>query len=78
MIYTDLMVLRIFFIAVPVAAVIGLVLLLNGLDAGAGIAAAALSTVAVVSGTFVGYFADRLPALPRTRHAHPLAPHRID
>jgi hypothetical protein len=72
------MALRLFFIVVPVAAVVGLVLLLNGLDASAGIAAAVLGTVAVVSGAFVGYFADRLPALPRTRHAHPLAPHRID
>lgn len=64
--------------AIPAAAVTGLVLLLNGLDAGAGIAAAALGVVAVASGATLGYFADRLPELPRARRSHPLIPHHVD
>lgn len=52
-------------IAIPAAAVVGLVLLLNGLDAGAGIAAAAFGAVAITSGAALGYFADRLPELPK-------------
>ncbi|HEY8808513.1 MAG TPA: hypothetical protein VIM28_00705 [Solirubrobacterales bacterium] len=72
------MAIRIAFLALPTALVVGLVLLLNGLDAGAGIAAAALGLVAVASGAALGYFADRLPAFPRARGAHPLVPRRID
>jgi hypothetical protein len=53
-------------IAIPAAAAVGLVLLLNSLDAGAGIAAIiALGAVAVMSGAALGYFADRLPELPK-------------
>jgi hypothetical protein len=52
-------------IAIPAATVVGLVLLLNGLDAGAGITAAALGAVAVASGAALGYFADRLPEFPK-------------
>lgn len=53
---------RIALFAVPAAAVAGLVLLLNGLDAGAGIAVAAFGLVAVVGGATLGYFADRFSA----------------
>jgi hypothetical protein len=65
-------------IVIPTAAVAGLVLLLNGLDANAGIAAAALGVVAVVSGAALGYFSDRLPEPPRARRSHPLIPHHVD
>jgi hypothetical protein len=41
------------------------VLLLNGLDASAGIAVAAFGLVAVATGTALGYFADRLPERPQ-------------
>ena len=57
------MVIRIALFAVPTAAVVGLVLL-NGIDASAGIAVAAFGLVAVMSGAALGYFADRLPELP--------------
>lgn len=70
MIYTDPVALRISLAALPAAAVVALVLLLNGLDAGAGIAVAALGLVAVASGAALGYFADRLPELPRARRRH--------
>jgi hypothetical protein len=67
------MVIRIALLATPIAAIVGLVLLLNGLNAGAGISVAALGLVAVASGAALGYFAGRLPELPRGRRAHPLA-----
>lgn len=67
------MAIRIALFAVPTAAVIGLVLLLNGLDAAAGVAVAALGLVAVLSGAALGYFAGRLPELSQVRRAHPLA-----
>lgn len=64
---------RIALFALPTAVVAGLVLLLNGLDAGAGIAVAALGVVAVLSGAAIGYFADRLPEFPLARRTHRLA-----
>lgn len=64
------MALRIALAALPAATVVALVLLLNGLDAGAGVAVAALGMVAVASGAALGYFADRLPELPRARRRH--------
>lgn len=67
MIYTGLMVLRIALAGLPLAAVVVLVLLLNSLDASAGIAVAALGLVAVASGAALGYFADRLPEFPKAR-----------
>ena len=73
MIYTDLMALRIGLFAIPTVAVVGLVLLLNRLDAGAGVAVAALGMVAVASGAALGYFADRLPEFPQARRPHRLA-----
>jgi len=77
-IYTGPMAIRLAIFAVPTAAVVGLVLLLNGLDASAGIAVAALGVVAVVGGAVLGYFADHLPELQRTRRAHPLVPRHVD
>lgn len=73
MIYTGSMATRIALFATPVAAVVGLVLLLNGLNAAAGIATAALGVIAVASGASLGFFADRLPALPQARRPHRLA-----
>jgi hypothetical protein len=49
------------------ALVIGLVELLNRLEAGPGIAAVAVCTTAVAGGSLLGYFADRLPQFPRKR-----------
>jgi len=72
-IYTLIMAIRIALFAVPALVVAGLVLLLNGLDASAGIAVAAFGLVAVATGADLGYFADRLPGLPRTRRPQRLA-----
>ena len=55
---------RIALFAVPAVAVAGLVLLLNSVDAGVGIAVAAFGVIAVATGATLGYFADRLPDLP--------------
>ena len=71
------MAIRIALFAIPTAAVAGLVLLLNGLDADAGIAVAALGVVAVLSGAALGYFADRLPDFPRARRRRPGGGHRL-
>lgn len=57
------MAIRIALFALPTALVVGVVLLLNDLDAGAGIAAATLGLVAVAGGATLGYFANRLPVL---------------
>ena len=46
---------RIALLVLPAAAVAGLVLLLNGLHAGAGVAAASLGLAAVVIGGVLGY-----------------------
>lgn len=67
------MTIRIALFTVPAIAVAGLVLLLNGLGASAGIAIAAFGLVAVATGSALGYFADRLPELPRARRSHGLA-----
>lgn len=61
------MAIRIALFATPALAAIGVVLLLNGLHAGAGIAATSLGLVAVLGGAAFGYFADRLPELPAAR-----------
>lgn len=78
MIYTGHMAMRIALFAVPAVLAVGMVLLLNSLGAGAGVATAALGLVAVASGGMLGFFADRLPELPVARRARPLPPHRID
>lgn len=67
------MALRIALFAVPIVAVAGLVLLLNGLGASAGIAVAVFGLVAVATGAALGYFADRLPEFPQARRSHRLA-----
>jgi hypothetical protein len=64
------MAIRIALFAVPAVAVAGLVLFLNGVDASAGIAVAALGVLAVVTGAMLGYFADRLPEFPGARRPH--------
>jgi hypothetical protein len=72
------MALRIALFFVPLALAVCMVLLLNDLGAGAGIATTALGLVAVAGGATFGYFADRLPEWPREKRAHPLVPHRVD
>jgi hypothetical protein len=67
------MAIRVALFAIPAVVVAGLVLLLNGLDASAGIAVAAFGLVAVATGAALGYFADRLPELPQARRLHRLA-----
>lgn len=62
------MAIRIALFAIPATAAVGVVLLLNGLHAEAGIAVASLGLVAVLGGASIGYFADRLPELPGARH----------
>ena len=73
MIYTPAMAIRVALFAAPAVSVAGLVLLLNSLDASAGIAVAAFGVFAVATGTALGYFADRLPEFPRLRRPHRLA-----
>ena len=70
MIYTGPMALRFALVGLPAAAIVVLVLLLNSLGASAGIAVAALGLVAVAGGAALGFFADRLPELPKRRR-HP-------
>ena len=73
------MVIRIALFAVPAVAVAGLVLFLNGVNAGAGIAVSALGVFAVATGAMLGYFADRLPELPGARRPRlPAGFHRGD
>jgi hypothetical protein len=55
---------RLLLCAIPVALVIALVELVNWLEAGPGVAVAALGLLAVSIGTTIGFFADRLPELP--------------
>lgn len=78
MIYTQDMVRWIAIFGLPLAVVVGLVELLNWLDAEPGSAVAALGLAAVIGGATLGYFADRLPALPRERRHHGLTPRHID
>ena len=72
------MAIRITLFSVPTTIVAGLMLMLNRLDASVGIAVAAFGLVAVTSGAALGYFAHRLPELPRAHRAHRLIPHRSD
>jgi len=60
MIYARSMALRIAVFGFPVLVVVGLVLLLNSLEASPGVAVAAYAIVAGSSGVTIGYFADRL------------------
>lgn len=61
MTYTRDMAIRIALFTIPFVAVAALVLLLNEVKAGPGIAAASFGLFAVATGTALGYFADRLP-----------------
>jgi hypothetical protein len=61
MTYSRNMGIRIALFAVPAVAAVGVVLLLNTLDATAGIAVAAYTLAAVVIGAVIGRNADRLP-----------------
>lgn len=73
------MTIRLALFGAPTAAIVAIVLVLNAVDASAGIAVAALGLVAVASGLAFAYFVDRLPELPRPHHGtHALAPHRVD
>jgi hypothetical protein len=54
---------------IPPLAAIGLVLLLNGLDADAGLTAAAFTVVSVAIGAAIGSFADRLPGARPVRNS---------
>jgi hypothetical protein len=47
------------------AVFVGLVLLLNALNAGVGVSVAALGLAAGANGVVIGYFSDRLPDLSR-------------
>ena len=61
MTYNSPVLLRLALFLLPATAAVGLVLLLNGLGAGPGVAVVALGLLAVLSGAALGYFADRLP-----------------
>jgi len=63
-------------IALASVLVIGLVELLNWFDADPGIAAAAVCLTAAVGGAVLGFFADDLPEISRTRAAAKLHRHR--
>jgi len=67
MIYARNMALRIAAFGIPTLAIVGLVLLLNRLDASPGLAVAAYAAIAVSSGVTIGYFADRLLGQPPQR-----------
>jgi hypothetical protein len=62
---------RIALFAIPTIAVVGVVLLLNAVDASAGIAVAALGLVAILGGAALGAFADQLPEFPQARRRRP-------
>lgn len=64
------MVIRIALFAVPAVAVAGLVLFLDVVNAGAGVAVAALGVLAIATGATLGNFAHRLPELPWARRSH--------
>jgi hypothetical protein len=65
-------------LGVPSAVVVGLVELLNRLEAGPGIAMVALGLTAVVGGAMLGYFADRLPELSGKRRRDRLTARHLD
>lgn len=75
--YARTMALRITVFGVPFFAVVGLVFLLNSLEASPGVAVAAYAVIAIVTGATIGYFADRLLGGPPERpsgpasHLHP-------
>jgi hypothetical protein len=66
------MAIRIALFGIPPVAVIGLVFLLNGLNASAGVAFTAFTVVAVAIGAAIGYFVDRMPGARTGRTPIPL------
>ena len=78
MIYAQSMTIRLALFFIPMVAAIGLVLLLNGLNAGAGVAITAYSVIAVSTGAALGCFADRLPEVRPLRKARQLPDLRHD
>lgn len=72
------MTIRLALFGIPTAAIVALVLVVNAVDASAGIAMAGLGIVAVASGAAFGYFVDYLPELPQVRRTPPVVSHRID
>ena len=68
MTYSRSMLIRVILLALPMAAVSGLVLLMNNLHASAGIAFAAYAVLAVATGAAIGCFLDRLPGQRQSHH----------
>lgn len=64
------MAIRIALFAVPPVVAVGLVLLLNAVNASAEITVAAFTVVAAAIGAAIGRFADRLPGARQDREAH--------
>ncbi|HKF82530.1 MAG TPA: hypothetical protein VKB23_06185 [Solirubrobacterales bacterium] len=64
--------LRVLVFAVPFVALAGLTILLEQLDAGVGATFAAFGLIAVLTGSAIGYFSDRLIG-PRNRGRRPNA-----
>jgi len=77
MIYSRTMAIRIALFAVPSVAAVGLVLLLNGVNASAEITVAAFTVVSAAIGAAIGRFADRLPGAEPSHKTH-TASHRYD
>lgn len=78
MIYTASMTVFVALIGVSATAVTALVILLNALNAGPGVAVAALLSVAAVTGAALGYLADRLPEPSVARRTRSFAPRHVD
>ena len=78
MTYTDSMAFRVALFTLPAAAVVGLVVLLNRLDASTGVAVASLGLIGVLTGAAMGYRADRLPGLRSRRHDRLVGAHHAD
>lgn len=67
MIYGRNMAIRIALFGIPTVAVVGLTLLVNSLNASAGIAFAVFAVLAAATGFAIGYFVDRLPGAERRK-----------
>jgi hypothetical protein len=72
------MAVRIAIFAFPIAIALLSVELLNRLDASPGVAAIGLGFTALIGGSAIGLFADRLPAFRLNRRRHRFIPHRLD
>lgn len=69
MTYSRNMAIRIALFGIPPAAAVGLVFLLNALNANAEITVAAFTVVAAAIGAAIGYFADRIPGAQQGHEA---------